>query len=62
MQLIVCARGALNGLMVAIVENRIRMDVINPARKPDAVASRQMCDIAENADWSAAIWQQCRSL
>ena len=40
LQLIAGARGAINGLMVEVLEDHIRMHVVDPAREPDADRAR----------------------
>ena len=40
LQLIAGARGAINGLMVEVMEDHIRMHVVDPAREPDADRAR----------------------
>jgi DNA-binding FrmR family transcriptional regulator len=40
LQLIAGARGAINGLMVEVMEDHIRMHVVDPAREPDPDRAR----------------------
>jgi DNA-binding FrmR family transcriptional regulator len=39
LQLITSARGAINGLMVEVIEDHIRMHLVDPAQHPDAEAA-----------------------
>jgi DNA-binding FrmR family transcriptional regulator len=48
MQLIAAARGAINGLMAEVMEDHIRMHVIDPGPKRDserAQATEELIDI-----------------
>jgi DNA-binding FrmR family transcriptional regulator len=40
LQLIAAARGAINGLMGEVMEDHIRMHVVDPGREPDAERAR----------------------
>jgi DNA-binding FrmR family transcriptional regulator len=40
LQLITSARGAINGLMGEVIEDHIRMHLIDPARQPDSETGR----------------------
>lgn len=40
LQLIAGARGAINGLMIEVMEDHIRHHVVDPAREPDAARAR----------------------
>src|SRR5580704_19455224 len=40
LQLITAARGALNGLMGEVIEDHIRMHLVNPPLQPDSEAGR----------------------
>ncbi len=40
LQLIAGARGAINGLMVEVMEDHIRMHVVDPAHEPDPDRAR----------------------
>lgn len=40
LQLIAGARGAINGLMIEVVEDHIRHHVVDPAREPDTARAR----------------------
>jgi DNA-binding FrmR family transcriptional regulator len=51
MQLIAAARGAMNGLMAEVMEDHIRMHVIDPKRKPDserAQATDELIDVVRS--------------
>jgi DNA-binding FrmR family transcriptional regulator len=51
MQLIAAARGAINGLMGEVMEDHIRMHVIDPGRKPDsdrAQAAEELIDVVRS--------------
>lgn len=40
LQLIASVRGAVNGLMAEVMEDHIRLHVVDPAREPDAERAR----------------------
>lgn len=51
LQLIAGARGAINGLMVEVMEDHIRMHVIDPARQPSgagAHAADELIDVVRS--------------
>ena len=51
MQLIAATRGAINGLMGEVMEDHIRMHVIDPGRKPDsdrAQAAEELIDVVRS--------------
>jgi len=48
MQLIAATRGAVNGLMAEVIEDHVRLHVIDPDRKPDfeqAQAAEELIDV-----------------
>jgi DNA-binding FrmR family transcriptional regulator len=51
LQLIAGTRGAINGLMAEVMEDHIRMHVIDPAREPDserAQAAEELIDVVRS--------------
>ena len=51
MQLVVSVRGAANGLMKELMEDHIRMHVIDPTREPDAErvhAGEELIDVVRS--------------
>lgn len=51
LQLIAGARGAINGLMVEVMEDHIRMHVIDPARQPSSAgahAADELIDVVRS--------------
>jgi DNA-binding FrmR family transcriptional regulator len=51
LQLIAGFRGAINGLMAEVIEDHIRMHVIDPAREPDsehAHAADELIDVVRS--------------
>jgi DNA-binding FrmR family transcriptional regulator len=51
LQLIAGARGALNGLMAEVVEEHIRMQVVDPLGEPEAkrtVATEELIDVVHS--------------
>jgi DNA-binding FrmR family transcriptional regulator len=49
LQLIAGARGAINGLMAEVMEDHIRMHVMDPAQAPDAVhAGEELIDVVRS--------------
>jgi DNA-binding FrmR family transcriptional regulator len=47
LQLIASARGAMSGLMAEVVEDHIRMHIIDPACAPDSMQSRGAEELIE---------------
>ena len=48
MQLIAAARGAMDGLMAAVIDRHVREHMINPDRQPtspEAIATRELLDV-----------------
>ena len=51
MQLIAATRGAINGLMAEVVEDHIRLHVVDPGRKPSfeqAQATEELVDVVRS--------------
>ena len=51
LQLIAGARGAINGLMAEVIEDHVRMHVINPTHEPDverAHAVEELIDVVRS--------------
>jgi DNA-binding FrmR family transcriptional regulator len=51
MQLIAATRGAINGLMAEVMEDHIRMHVIDPERRPNserAQATEELIDVVRS--------------
>jgi DNA-binding FrmR family transcriptional regulator len=51
LQIITSTRGAINGLMAEVIENYVRMRVVDPLREPDggrALAARELIDIVHS--------------
>jgi DNA-binding FrmR family transcriptional regulator len=50
LHLVVAARGAMNSLMAEIIEDRIRMHVVDPARESDpgrAVGAEELIEVVQ---------------
>jgi DNA-binding FrmR family transcriptional regulator len=47
LQLITAARGAIDGLMGEVIEDHIRMHLIDPARQPDSETARAAGELIE---------------
>jgi len=50
LQLITAARGAINGLMVEVIEDHIRMELVNPTLQPSdtANAAEELIDVVRS--------------
>jgi FrmR/RcnR family transcriptional regulator, repressor of frmRAB operon len=50
LRLIASARGAINGLMAEVLEDHIRMRVVDPLREPDttrAIAAEELIEVVQ---------------
>lgn len=47
LQLIAATRGAINGLMVEVLEDHIRLHVVDPAKEPNAKRARGSEELIE---------------
>lgn len=50
LRLIASARGAINGLMAEVMEDHIRMRVVDPLREPDttrAIAAEELIEVVQ---------------
>ena len=47
LQLIAGARGAINGLMAEVMEDHIRMHIIDPEREPDAERAHAAAELID---------------
>jgi DNA-binding FrmR family transcriptional regulator len=47
LQLITAARGAMNGLMVELVEDHVRFHVLDPSRKPSSAQTQAADELVE---------------
>jgi DNA-binding FrmR family transcriptional regulator len=51
LRIITSARGAINGLMAEVMEDHVRMRIVDPLREPDAeraIAARELIDIVHS--------------
>jgi FrmR/RcnR family transcriptional regulator, repressor of frmRAB operon len=51
LRIITSARGAINGLMAEVMEDHVRMRIVDPLREPDAeraIAGRELIDIVHS--------------
>jgi FrmR/RcnR family transcriptional regulator, repressor of frmRAB operon len=51
LRIITSARGALNGLMAEVIEDYVRMRIVDPLREPDAeraLAAEQLIDVVHS--------------
>lgn len=47
LQLIAASRGAMNALMAVVIEDHIRMHIVDPAKRPDSARSQGAAELID---------------